>query len=125
MQWYERGKTNVGCTVGCPLHEGQRESGALLTQCRKVLRKSSIHNGAGRALDGGSEGEVSPLPPPLEGCEDFVERAGDDRPGGTSVKTAWFFYEIGRKRSGIIHGTLLAEGCAFIEMQRLSLIVLC
>ena len=49
-------------------------------------------------------------------------RAG---PGLTSVKVARFFYEIGRKRSGINHSTLLAEECTFIEMQRLSLIVLC
>ena len=44
-------------------------------------------------------------------------------PGGTSVKFARFFYEIGRKQSGIIHSKVVAEGCAFIEMQRLSLIV--
>ena len=46
-------------------------------------------------------------------------------PGRTSVKVARFFYDTGRKRPGIVHSTLLAEGCAFIEMQRLSLIVLC
>ena len=47
------------------------------------------------------------------------------KPGRTSVKVAGFFYEVGRKRSGIMHTTVRAEGCAFIEMQRSSLIVLC
>ena len=47
------------------------------------------------------------------------------RSGSTSVKVAGFFYEVGRKRSGILHTTVRAELCAFIEMQRSSLIVLC
>ena len=41
------------------------------------------------------------------GKRDVACRLGS---GGTSVKVAGFFYEIGRKRSGIIHTTLLAEG---------------
>ena len=37
--------------------------------------------------------------------------------GRTSVKVAGFFYEIGRKRSDIIHTMLRGEGCAFIEKR--------